>query len=380
MAIELNTFASGDIDYISKMNANVAALEAAINALQQQAAAGGGAGSALSAGFFLDALFNHKDALIGVNSYKPTQGATGLTVAAGAVYLADVQTVVQSFASATLNFTGAVPGFYYIVIDSSGFPTRRDTLVAGTVYQVDWRGNGFYGAPVLQAPIFYDTAEAEGSRNSAVKGTRYPTLDGRLEYVEAVAKEANQDANQALSVAYELQAAIGGVSYRKIGCTVDGTTGIKGAIQIDFEGTIIGWSVIADKVGSLSVEVSRKASNQPPNAPQIPNTTTDKITASAPIILANAQSAAVADAGVSTWLRDVERWDVIQFNVISVNLITRATLYLQIFEFLPSPPDVVQPLPVWDGFFDEPLPPRGLPELPDSPPDFLESPPEGGEF
>jgi len=380
MAIELNTFASGDVDYIAKLNANVAALEQAINALQQQAGAGG-AGSAISAGFFLDALFNHADALIGVSSYKPTQSSTGLTVAPGAMYLADVQTVVQSFGSITLNFTGAVPGFYYVVIDGVGSPTRRDTRVAGTVYSVDWRGNGFYGTPVLLAPIFYDTAEAEASRHSAhLPSANFGTLDLRLEKTEEIAMEANKDANQALSLAYELQAAIGGVSMRKIGCTVDGTTGIKGAIQIDFEGTIVGWSVIADTVGSLSVEVSRKASGKPPAVPQIPNTTTDKISASAPIQLTNAQSAASSDAGVSTWLRDLEPWDVIQFNVISVNLIARATLYLQIFEFLPSPPDVPQQLPVWLGMFDEPLPPRGLPELPESPPDFLESPPEGGEF
>jgi hypothetical protein len=376
MAIELRTFASGDVDYIAKLNANVAALEQAINALQQQAGAGG-AGSAISAGFFLDALFNHKDALIGVSSYKPLQSATGLTVAPGAMYLADVQTVVQAFTNTVLNFTGAVPGFYYVVIDGAGTPTRRDTREAGSAYQVDWRGNGFYGYPVLLAPTFYDTAEAEASRHSTQLPTKdFATLDHRLEMSETYAKEALQDANQALAVAYEVQAAIGGVSYRKIGCTVDGTTGIKGAIQIDFEGTIVGWSVIADTVGSLSVEVSRKASGKPPAVPQIPNTTTDKITASAPIQLTNAQSAARSDAGVSTWLRDLEPWDVIQFNVISVNLISRATLYLQIFEMLPSPPEIPQQLPVWLSILEDirDSPPE-FPSPPDSPPDF-----DGEEF
>ena len=71
MALDLNTFASGDTDYIAKMNQNVAAIESAINALQLQAQAGG-PGTALAAGMMMHALFNGADALIGPESYLPT--------------------------------------------------------------------------------------------------------------------------------------------------------------------------------------------------------------------------------------------------------------------------------------------------------------------
>lgn len=125
--------------------------------------------------------------------------------------------------------------------------------------------------------------------------------------------------------------------YRKVGITVDGsgsavTTGIKGAIQVDFAGTIIGWSVIADQAGSLTIEVDKKSSSAPPNTPAIPNTTTDKISASAPIELSTAQSAASGTTGVSTWTTSVSQWDVIQFNVATATTCQRVTAYIRIQE------------------------------------------------
>ncbi len=124
---------------------------------------------------------------------------------------------------------------------------------------------------------------------------------------------------------------------RKVGITIDGggvaiTTGVKGAIQVDFAGTIIGWSIVADQVGSITVEVDLHASSAPAAAPAIPNTTTDKISASAPVTLSSAQSASSGTSGVSTWTTAVTQWDVIQFNVASVTTLQRAVLYLRIQE------------------------------------------------
>ena len=118
---------------------------------------------------------------------------------------------------------------------------------------------------------------------------------------------------------------------RKVGVTVDGSTGIKGSIQVDFVGTIVGWSIQADVVGSISVDVSKRAGTQA--LPQIPNPATHKISASAPIALSSAQTKGVDVAGVLTWVTSVAQWDTIQFNVVSVTTITKATLYLRIQEF-----------------------------------------------
>ena len=80
---------------------------------------------------------------------------------------------------------------------------------------------------------------------------------------------------------------------------MDGTTGVKGSIQVDFRGTIIGWSILADVAGSISIDVCKKAGTQA--LPVVPNTTTDKISASAPIALSSAQAKGVEAAGVLTW-------------------------------------------------------------------------------
>ena len=335
MAIELRTFASGDQDYIAKMNSNVSTIQAAINALQQQAGAAGGPGTALSAGLFMDALFNGEDGLIGPGSYAIDLGATTLTVAPGAMYLATAQTVVQSFVEATLNFIGQTAGTHYIIVSSSGVPSRQSSLGGGAIYSVNWTGSAFIGEPVRIAACFYDAAEATASRNSTALGDlesppediAYHTLDDRLEAIEEVAAYAKTTADNAITLVYE-----GGVgpTIKKVGITVDGIVGVKGAIQIDFAGVIIGWSVIANAVGTLEVEVSRAASSPPPAAPAIPNPMSDKISASAPIALATVQSAAASEAEVESWDGALEQWDVLQFSVVAAATITVATLYLRI--------------------------------------------------
>lgn len=100
--------------------------------------------------------------------------------------------------------------------------------------------------------------------------------------------------------------------------------------QVPFAGTIVGWSITnCDVAGSLTCEVDKKASSAPPAAPSIPNTTTDKISASAPITLSAAQSASGDAAAVSTWTTvAVAQWDAIQFNVTAMSGITRANVAL----------------------------------------------------
>ena len=345
MPVDLREFASGDTDYIAKMNANVSTLENFLNQLETQVASIAGTNQ-LSVGMFFDALFNHADALIGPGAYQPVASGTTLNVAPGGAFLQEDQTVVSSFVTTPLGFTGAATDTYYIVVTTSGAPTKNTDQLPGSMYSVYWNGSSLSAITRL-VPVFYDTAEAEASRDrTAISATKFTTLDARLESGEtatagavAGAASAVTKANQALAAVAALDAELGlAATYttRKVGCAVDGTTGVKGAIQVDFEGTIIGWSVIADAAGTLEVEIDKKASSAPPAAPQIPNTTTDKISASAPIALSTAQSAARAESGVSTWNRAVAKWDVLQFNVVAVSGMTRATLYVRIQETPPA--------------------------------------------
>jgi hypothetical protein len=124
---------------------------------------------------------------------------------------------------------------------------------------------------------------------------------------------------------------------RTIGITIDGggaaiITGVKGSIHVPFAGTIIGWSIeeTSGHSGSMTVEVDKHAGTE--TVPVIPNTSTDKISASAPIALSSSDAAGAGTAGVSSWTTSVAQWDSIQFNVASATTVQRVTLYLRIQE------------------------------------------------
>jgi len=118
--------------------------------------------------------------------------------------------------------------------------------------------------------------------------------------------------------------------------TLDGggttpSTGIKGMIQVPWAGTISGWALTnTDVAGSISVDVCLHAGSAPPAAPAVPNTTTDKISASAPISMSAASSAAGGAAAISTWTVAVSQWSTVLFNVTSIATLGRVTIQLYI--------------------------------------------------
>lgn len=416
MSIDLQDFGYGDLDYIVKLNANMSAIEAAINSLQAAASSGG----SLDTGKFYEVLFGGQTTLIGITSYVPTGVSATLTVSGGGAYRSTSLTVVSFLAPTDLDFTGESAGTYYVDIDSAGLPSKNDTLTEWSVYSVGWTGAAFGTITRIAQAMFVADEEDDGrstfanldARLDGLVPTSYLDTDGTLAadsdskiatqkatktYVDAaivggsgittltgdvtagpgsgsvastVATHAVTNAKMATMVQATVKgraaaagtgdptdltpdqlstildgasdpfirtsAGAGGI-VRKYGVTIDGagsvlSTGIKGAIQVDKAGTIIGWSIIADQVGSISVEVDKVASSAPPSAPGIPNTTTDKISASAPIALSSAQSAAGGTSAVSTWTTAVSQWDVLQFNVASVTTMTRCTLYIRLQE------------------------------------------------
>jgi hypothetical protein len=131
MSIELRTFSSGDTDYISKLNANASDIQAAINALQQQAGSAG-PGTAVAAGYFLDAIFNRADCLIGPGSYFVIQAHTSVTVKKGGMYIGTSKTVVASPNDFEVNFIGQVYGQKYITIDALGLITSTRSMGLST--------------------------------------------------------------------------------------------------------------------------------------------------------------------------------------------------------------------------------------------------------
>jgi len=115
------------------------------------------------------------------------------------------------------------------------------------------------------------------------------------------------------------------------GITIDGgssviTTGIKGAIQIPFDATIVSWTILSTDAsitsGSIVVDIWKDAlANYPP-------TVADTITASAKPTLTTATSA--TSSTLTGWTTSVTAGDVLLFNVDSVTSVKRITLLLKL--------------------------------------------------
>ena len=110
-----------------------------------------------------------------------------------------------------------------------------------------------------------------------------------------------------------------------IGVSLDGggaviTTGPKGSIVCPFAGTIYGWDIVADQVGSIVVDVW-KANNA---VPTVANTIT---AAAKPTLTADQQEQSTTLTG---WTTSVAEGDVFKFNVDSATTITQATVALRV--------------------------------------------------
>jgi len=112
-----------------------------------------------------------------------------------------------------------------------------------------------------------------------------------------------------------------------VGISVDGSgvqiaTGVKGYIRVPWAGTITKWTLLADQVGDIVMDIWKDTfANYPP-------TVADTITAAAkPTISTND----AADSSTLTgWTTSISAGDVLGFNVDSCTDITRVTLELEV--------------------------------------------------
>jgi hypothetical protein len=114
-----------------------------------------------------------------------------------------------------------------------------------------------------------------------------------------------------------------GISTRSFGITIDGsgspiTTGIKGDVYVPVNLTITGWTLIADQVGDIQIDVWKDTyANFPP-------TITDSITGSElPTLISQNKN---QDNSLSTWNASLSAGDILRFNVDSSSTVTRVTL------------------------------------------------------
>lgn len=133
--------------------------------------------------------------------------------------------------------------------------------------------------------------------------------------------------NLSLSKWVNQQPAAPATQYSTLNFVIDGggstiTTGIKGDLVVDFNGTIVGATLLANQSGSIVVDIWKDTyANFPP-------VVGDSITASSkPTISSGIKS---QDATLTGWTTSVTAGDILRFNVDSVATIQRATIALKV--------------------------------------------------
>ena len=110
-----------------------------------------------------------------------------------------------------------------------------------------------------------------------------------------------------------------------VGIVIDGagsvlSTGSKGYIQVEYAGTIVGWTLLADQAGSAQITVKKSTYSGFP--------TTASIVASAPPNLSSAQKN--TSTALTGWTAAIAAGDVLEFNLDSATTVTRLVLELKI--------------------------------------------------
>ncbi len=95
--------------------------------------------------------------------------------------------------------------------------------------------------------------------------------------------------------------------------------------------TIIGWTMNATPSGTVTMDIDALTNSAWPATPVIPNTSTNKISASAPITMTSATSASGGSSAISTWTKGITAYMTITANVTTLTTSTSAvaTVYCQ---------------------------------------------------
>lgn len=181
MTISLPSYANGDLDYVAKLNNTNDIVEQAVNSLEAQMTAQ--AGASVSVGSAMPALFGTAVACIGTTSYVPTGSGTTLTVSSGYAWLPVEAVAVKKTTSTSISFSGLSAGTYYVLIDSTGQPSRSATSTAYALWSVVWSGSAF-GAIARVAPVVWDSVDEINAQSSAAYSQTYYALDARFEASE----------------------------------------------------------------------------------------------------------------------------------------------------------------------------------------------------
>ena len=201
MAVSVQTFANGDVDYIAKHNANYQNIKVAVEALQSAIAAqaGGGGGGGTTAVSY-EALFGISDAVLGEGSYAPTQASSdNLDIDTGYAYVSGSDAVVSQGSVVTLDFQGQTTDTYYIHVDNAGVPSF-DTSSANSLYSVDYdSGTGNFSNITRTGNLAWTYTDWENTQTN-IWGIVYDGLDTRLSSIEGASYGVLQKTAEATNI------------------------------------------------------------------------------------------------------------------------------------------------------------------------------------
>lgn len=223
--------------------------------------------------------------------------------------------------SASIQFSGSAANTIRLQVEQSGsvaFYGNSGSLfsitdvLSGSLMSV----NDISGLPILE--VFSDDRVVMGTYNQntlVVTGSRVgigvaaPSSTVKLHVSGAVS--ASSYLGDTAAIIYVIDG--GGSAI---------TTGVKGDLVIPFGCTITQWTLLADQVGSIVIDIWKDTyANYPP-------TVGDSITAAAKPTLSSVTNN--QSSTLTGWTATITSGDTLRFNVDSVSTVTRVTLTLKV--------------------------------------------------
>ncbi len=267
-----------------------------------------------------------------IQTITPT---TAEITSTNAIYLfSEFETQIQSLSPVNVDeysFLATRPSFLQLKsTNSSGSATYSETFYNSDGTIVTTSTDGTNTSTQTITPAYVSTTSTDGINTHEVSvEPAYLTLLGSDVRVDNLS--ANDGDFVAIGINGRLVATAsplkGVLSQGSFGITIDGggsaiTTGVKGYVEIPYDGTITGWTILGDVSGSCVIDVWKDTyANFPP-------TVADTIAGSEKPTLSSAIKN--EDLTLTTWTTSVTAGDIIGFNVDSASTVTRVTLSIKI--------------------------------------------------
>ena len=185
MTITLETLAIGDVNYVSKHNANYATIKSAIDVLQ--ATVTGASGAVVNYPPFAIAVFGAVVGRMSVTGALATDGGSALLdITAGSVWH-PTNATVRTGGAATLDFTGQATDTYFTHIDSFGTWTF-DTTSVDAVHTIAFTSPTTFTTITQPVVVWGDVANQNAKLSAVLGSTSFEELDQRLEAGEGASQ------------------------------------------------------------------------------------------------------------------------------------------------------------------------------------------------